>query len=74
MATHTRYAEIKRWAQSTGRRSIQLWLPEKALHALDRMCRERGVGRAKLLDALIRGADVANRSDDAAERPKRVDD
>ena len=74
MATHTRYAEIKRWAESSGRRSIQLWMPKEAIHALDRLCRERGVGRAELLDALINEAEVANRSGDSGERPKRVED
>ncbi len=58
MATHTRYADIKRWAESTGRCSIQLWMPKDAICALDRLCRERGVGRVELLDALINEAGV----------------
>ena len=56
MATHARYADIKRWAESTGRRSIQLWMPKEAVRALDRLCRERGVRRAELLDSLINEA------------------
>ena len=53
MATHTRYADIKRWAQATGRRSIQLWMARDTVQVLDRLCQERNVGRAELLDSLI---------------------
>jgi hypothetical protein len=56
LATHTRYPEIKKWAQSTGRRSIQLWMPKDTVQVLDRLCRERGMRRAELLDSLINEA------------------
>ena len=56
MATQTRYADIKRWAQATGRRSIQLWMPKDAVRRLDQLCRERNLGRAELLDSLINEA------------------
>ena len=73
MATHARYADIKKWAESTGRRSIQLWMPDDAVCALDRLCRERGVRWAELLDSLISEADRGNRSDEAAEGAKVLD-
>ena len=53
MATHSRYADIKKWADTTGRRSIQLWMSKDTVSVLDRLCRERKVGRAELIDALI---------------------
>jgi hypothetical protein len=53
MATHTEYPEIKRWAERTGRRSVQMWLREETLRALDDLCRERALGRAAMLDAMI---------------------
>ena len=53
MVTHTRYVEIKKWAQATGRRSIQLWMPKDTVRVLDRLCREREMRRAELLDSLI---------------------
>ena len=70
MATHARYPEIKKWAESTGRRSVQLWMPEETIRALDRLCEERGVRRAELLGSLIREADARNRSGDAALRAR----
>ena len=49
MATPTRYAKIKKWAQATDKRSIQLWMPKDAIRLLDQLCRERKVGRAALI-------------------------
>jgi hypothetical protein len=56
MAADTGYTEIKRWAKRTGRRSVQMWLREDALRKLDRLCEQRGLGRAEVLGALIREA------------------
>jgi hypothetical protein len=53
MAAHARYADIKRWAEATGRRSIQLWIAKETVAAMDRLCQERGVKRAELLSLLI---------------------
>jgi hypothetical protein len=68
MATHTRYPDIKKWAESTGRRSIQLWMPKETVRVLDRLCRERGVRRAELLDSLISETDARNPLGHAAQR------
>lgn len=68
MATHTRYADIKRWAQATGRRSIQLWMQNEAVRRLDHLCRERKVGRAELLDSLISAASRVSVPDPEAQR------
>ena len=56
MATHTRYPEIKQWAETTGRRSIQLWMPQDTVQALERLCHAQGLRRAELLDSLINEA------------------
>ena len=33
----------RRWAESSSKRSIRLWMRKDPIHALDRLCRERGV-------------------------------
>ena len=71
MATHTRYAEIKEWAQATGRRSIQLWMPTDAIRLLDQLCGERKVGRAERLSSLISAATCEYRADREAEKAQR---
>jgi hypothetical protein len=53
MTAHARYDEIKRWAEATGRRSIELWMAKATASAMDRRCRERGVKRAELLSSPI---------------------
>jgi hypothetical protein len=68
MATQTRYADIKRWAEATDRRSIQLWMPKEAVRRLDQLCRERKVGRAELLDSLISAASGVSVPDPEAQR------
>jgi hypothetical protein len=65
LATHTRSHEIKKWAQSTDRRSIRLWMPKDTVRMLDRLCEERAMRRADLLDSRINEADGAERPDDA---------
>jgi hypothetical protein len=67
MAAHARYADIKRWAEATGRRSIQLWMPRETVTAMDRLCRERGVKRAELLSSLINEARGGNGTSADAE-------
>ena len=71
MATHSRYAEIKKWAQATGRRSIQLWMAKDTVRVLDRLCGEHGLGRAELLEALISEAGSEREVDCRAERTQR---
>jgi len=73
LATHTRYPDIKRWAQSTGRRSVQLWLAAETVDALDRLCRERDVKRAALLDSLVNEAECAKRPAATSNRARRID-
>lgn len=68
MPTRTRYADTKRWAEATDRRSIQLWTPNEAVRRLDQPCRERKVGRAELLDSLIRTATGVSLPDPEAQR------
>ena len=68
MATHSRYADIKKWADATGRRSIQLWMSKDTVSVLDRLCRERNVGRAELIDALISEASGRAGAELEAER------
>ena len=68
MATHSRYADIKKWADTTGRRSIQLWMAKDTVSVLDRLCRERNVGRAELIDALISEASGRTGAELEAER------
>ena len=68
MAADTGYTEIKRWAKRTGRRSVQMWLREETLRALDELCRERGLGRADMLDALLRSNKVVHGDTRDAER------
>ena len=68
MATHSRYADIKKWADATGRRSIQLWMSKDTVSVLDRLCRERNVGRAELIDALISEASGRTGAELEAER------
>jgi hypothetical protein len=68
MATQTRYADIKRWAEATDRRSIQLWMPKEAVRRLDQLCRERKVVRAELLDSLISAASRVSVPDPEAQR------
>ena len=68
MATHSRYADIKKWADTTGRRSIQLWMSKDTVSVLDRLCRERNVGRAELIDALISEASGRTGAELEAER------
>jgi len=71
MATHARYPEIKKWAEATGRRSIQLWMASDTVNLLDRLCRERNMGKAELLDSLINGATgEANTAREAARLPR----
>jgi hypothetical protein len=72
MATHTRYPDIKKWAESRERRSIQLWMPKETIGALDRLCRERGLRRAERLDSLIREVDARNLSGEAADGAERL--
>jgi hypothetical protein len=62
MAAQTSYAEIKRWAERTGRRSVQMWLREDALRRLDRLCGELDVGRAELIEVLVRDVDARART------------
>ena len=72
MATHSRYVDIKKWAETTNRRSIQLWLPKHTVHVLDRLFRERGVRRAELLDSLINAASREANTAREAERLPRL--
>jgi hypothetical protein len=72
MATHTRYAEIKKWAQITGRCSIQLWMAKDTVRVLDRLCQERGVRRAELLDFLINEAGGEHDTGSKAERAQSL--
>ena len=71
MPTHARYAEIKKWADATGRRSIQLWMARDTVSLLDRLCRERGVRRAEVLDSLISAASVEYLTDSETRRARR---
>jgi len=70
MAAHTRYAEIKEWAAVTGRRSIQLWMAKDTVRVLDRLCQERGVRRAELLDSLINEASGGHNGGNEVERAR----
>jgi len=68
MATHSRYADTKKWPETTNRRSIQLRLPKHTVDVLDRLCRERGVKLAELLDSLINAASREANTAREAER------
>jgi len=72
MATHKRYAEIDNRAQSTGRRSIQLWMAKDTVPVLDWPCREHGVRRAELLDPLINEASGEPNRGSKTERAQSV--
>jgi hypothetical protein len=73
MATHTRYAGIKKWAAVTGRRSIQLWMAQDTVRVLDGLGRKRHLGRAELLDALITEASRDKATPSAARPADRQD-